>query len=229
MPLLALLMVVSAQTCTSGNPSCPCSASYEGLNMTNLDPTQGLMSTLGSDGNINECPHGPGYGLHSCNAHDARTPPYCKVAGFPSWCSSPWYHASDCNISNSPPSFYGPVRFNALEHNGGRTAPTLRVRGGAAQFVLPVPHDDSEAFCFSAPAASCPDNAYEVRFGGEDCLLCAPFLCNTSTKWERCGLAAWCKAPHLRTAHPLASLGLSEAQAAPIVGRGVVTFNRQAS
>ena len=107
--LLAGLALVSAQTCTSGSLSCPCVASYEGFNVTNLDSTQGLtVSIVSSDGNITEYPYGPDYGLHSCKAHDARTAPYCNVAGFPSWCASPWCYvnSSNCNnVSNSPSSY----------------------------------------------------------------------------------------------------------------------------
>lgn len=90
------------QQCSGGDLRCPCISSYEGFNVSGALNEELLVSVDGTDH-----AYGPGYGLHSCRAHDSNTAPYCDAAGYPTWCSFSWCYvnASSCGLSASPSSY----------------------------------------------------------------------------------------------------------------------------
>ena len=89
--------VAAASQCGTGNVACPCVGSFGGFNVSNLDATSGLVVQLSGV----PYSYGVSYGLYSCSAHDRDTPPYCNMAGAPSWCSMLWCYvnASSCGVS----------------------------------------------------------------------------------------------------------------------------------
>ena len=101
--LASLLAVTRGQQCTGGEPICPCISSYDGFNVSNNTVNRELVVRIDDE----EHTYGLGYGLHSCKPHDSKNAPFCNVAGFPSWCTSPWCYVniSDCALSALPSSY----------------------------------------------------------------------------------------------------------------------------
>ena len=96
-PLLALTH--AQQQCSGGESSCPCISSYEGFNVSSTPNRELVVHIDGEDHT-----YGVGYGLHSCKPHDSNAPPYCNVAGSPSWCTMPWCYVNGRDCSGALPS-----------------------------------------------------------------------------------------------------------------------------
>ena len=88
-----------APQCTGGEPSCPCISSYEGFNVSSTPNRELVVHIDGEDHT-----YGVGYGFHSCKPHDSNSPPYCNVAGSPSWCTMPWCYVNGRDCSGALPS-----------------------------------------------------------------------------------------------------------------------------
>ena len=98
-PLLAL--TPAQQQCSGSESSCPCISSYEGFNVSSTPNGELVVRIDGGNHTYGVC-----YGLHSCKPHDSNSPPYCNVAGFPSFCTSPWCYVNNSDCPSAVPSTY---------------------------------------------------------------------------------------------------------------------------